>query len=131
MFCDDISDSLHRIISGLRPNRCYSGVYPKKEVINMIASMLLVQRVSDYRLPNGTFFNGMTLDDIRKLSFENATQIYNNRMGEEDEGDDCESTERICVACNEDFTPSIEHYRDTVCDSCVCERNIEQVLKPE
>jgi hypothetical protein len=42
-----------------------------------------------------------------------------------------EADERECIACKEDFTPSIEHYLDTVCNECVCEHNVEQVLKPE
>jgi len=48
---------------------------------------------------------------------------------DDDEDESGESWTRNCLECDEDFTPSVEHARDGVCDECVSEKGKKQVLK--
>jgi len=45
--------------------------------------------------------------------------------------DNEEADSRKCVECAEDFTPSMPHRHDTVCDECVSEKGKTQVLRKE
>jgi len=44
---------------------------------------------------------------------------------------DYEAPTRECVVCHDDFTPSMEHDNDTVCDECVSEKGEKQILKDQ
>ncbi|MFZ4598709.1 MAG: hypothetical protein ACOYNN_08705 [Terrimicrobiaceae bacterium] len=47
---------------------------------------------------------------------------------EEDEEETGESFTRTCFECDDDFTPSVEHAKDRVCDECVSEKGKKQIL---
>jgi hypothetical protein len=46
-----------------------------------------------------------------------------------DEEESYESYTRPCMECGEEFTPSVDHADDGVCDECVSEKGKKQVLK--
>ena len=46
----------------------------------------------------------------------------------DDDEDPYESYTRPCMECGEDFTPSVDHADDGVCDECVSEKGKKQVL---
>jgi hypothetical protein len=80
MFSDIISDSLASILDMVSPDYAYEEVYPRMVVINMIASMLLAQVVSDARGPDGEFFGNRTLQDLRRETLVMAIKLYDDKM---------------------------------------------------
>ena len=67
-----------------------------------------------------------------KIGDDDFVVVLRRRWMSSDESDEEESDEsytRTCMECGEDFTPSVDHADDGVCDECVCEKGKKQVLK--
>lgn len=77
----------------------------------------------------GSWCEDKTCDSCNKARAEDvieaakADAAYERFLAESSE-----SFTRTCCACNEDFTPSVEHASDGVCDECVSEKGKKQVL---
>ena len=52
----------------------------------------------------------------------------NAALQEAEEEETGESFTRTCLECDDDFTPSVEHAKDGVCDECVSEKSKKQIL---
>ena len=70
-------------------------------------------------------------DDCGKWDYEagvwRCADCQDKHVKEEEE-DNCESFTRTCLECDDDFTPSVEHAKDAVCDECVSEKGKKQIL---
>jgi hypothetical protein len=80
MFSDIARDSLSSLLASLKPDYAYPSVYPREVVINMIAGLLLTVAVSDAQAPDGSYFGGKTLDDLRQSANERAVKLYDEKM---------------------------------------------------
>jgi hypothetical protein len=76
MFSDVVCDALHDIEKWIRVDYCYSDIYPRDTVINMLKSMYLCIFISDARNEDGTYVEGKTLEDLEQLALEEATRMY-------------------------------------------------------
>ena len=61
------------------------------------------------------------------LLYDGSGDFYCEVCDKEDE-ESGESFTRTCQECDDDFTPSVEHAKDGVCDECVSEKGRKQIL---
>jgi hypothetical protein len=74
MFSDLVSDQLHALLKSM--HRAHPDIYPREVMVQLIASLLLARYVSDWREPDGTFFGGATLQELKTHSDAEAAVLY-------------------------------------------------------
>ncbi len=80
MFSDVISDSIAKIEDNLDQDYAHQSIYPPEYVIKMLESMYLCMYLSDARMPDGTFVNNYTLNQLKEMARNKANEVYLSKM---------------------------------------------------
>ena len=107
MYSDVVSSCLNTILKRTKPTYAVDSTYPRIVVINMISAMLLTMYVSNYAHPlQPGFIKDLTLADLKRMAFETATVMYDERM-------------KVCEICSAPLSEPC----DPSCDCTECLRN--------
>ena len=78
MFSDVLSDAYHNILKNIDSEYSYQSIYPKNNVIKMLAQMRYLIMSSDSLLPDGT--HTLSINEMKSKSLEIAKKDYSSRM---------------------------------------------------